>query len=159
KVSVSTPKKNRIPFGMFSVLPRMMLAYERLEDSRWTTPRSFRRRAASASVSPVGVTAGAVAVEIASEHTGVGRGGSASRLPRGLGAGSGREHRLQRARGGIRVDERSHIDLAGRAERVLVDRLKEHLGVVDVDDPGAASVGEPCIGVESVGVAVAPFPF
>jgi hypothetical protein len=28
---VSTPKKNRIPFGMFSVFARMMLAYERLE--------------------------------------------------------------------------------------------------------------------------------
>jgi hypothetical protein len=34
KVSVSTPKTNRIPFGTFSVLPRMMLAYDRLEDSR-----------------------------------------------------------------------------------------------------------------------------
>jgi hypothetical protein len=31
KVIVRTPKKSRIPFGMFSVLARMMLAYERLE--------------------------------------------------------------------------------------------------------------------------------
>ena len=30
-VSVSRPKKKRIPFGMLSVLARTMLAYERLE--------------------------------------------------------------------------------------------------------------------------------
>ena len=49
---VSTPKNSRIPFGMFSVLARMMLAYERLERWRGSFPRSSRRRAASASDRP-----------------------------------------------------------------------------------------------------------
>jgi hypothetical protein len=53
-VIVSRPNRKRIPFGMFSVLARTMLAYERLERSRGSLPRAFRRLAASASVRPAG---------------------------------------------------------------------------------------------------------
>jgi hypothetical protein len=50
---VNTPKTNRIPFGIVSVLARMMLAYDRLVRRCGSSPRARRRRAASTSVSPV----------------------------------------------------------------------------------------------------------
>jgi hypothetical protein len=50
--SVSRPKANRMPFGMFSVFATTMLAYERLDRSRGSLPRSARRLAASASLRP-----------------------------------------------------------------------------------------------------------
>jgi hypothetical protein len=52
KVIVSTPKTNRIPFGIVSVLARTMLKYERLVRARCGLPRASRRRPASASVRP-----------------------------------------------------------------------------------------------------------
>src|SRR5215471_1099114 len=39
KASVRTPKAKRIPLGIFSVLARTMLAYERLERGREIAPR------------------------------------------------------------------------------------------------------------------------
>jgi hypothetical protein len=57
---VRTPNTNRIPFGIVSVLARTIEAYERLEVSGGIDPRASSRRAASASVSPVGAVWGAV---------------------------------------------------------------------------------------------------
>ena len=50
---VRTPKKSRIPLGIVSVFARRMLAYERLERWRASSPRASSRRLASTSVSPV----------------------------------------------------------------------------------------------------------
>jgi hypothetical protein len=61
-VIVRTPKKRRIPLGMFSVLARTMLAYERLERWRGSGPRSLRRLAASSSASPNAANSVAVAI-------------------------------------------------------------------------------------------------
>jgi len=61
-VIVSTPKKSRIAFGMFSVLARTMLPYERLERWRGSFPRASRRLAASTSVRPPGAISAAVAI-------------------------------------------------------------------------------------------------
>src|SRR5262249_20575295 len=64
---------------------------------------------------------------------------------------------LEPAGRSVRVGERPNRGLRVRAERVLVDRLEERLGVVDVDDPGSAAAGgEPRGRVEPVGIAVAP---
>jgi len=52
KLIVRTPKTNRIPFGIVSVLARTMLAYERLVRCGSSRPRAARRRPASASVRP-----------------------------------------------------------------------------------------------------------
>lgn len=62
KVIVSTPNTNRMAFGMVSVLARKMLAYERLERRRGSSPRACRRRAASTSVSPVDAISVPVAI-------------------------------------------------------------------------------------------------
>ena len=62
KVIVSTPNTNRIPFGMVSVFARMMLAYERLERWRGSSPRASKRLAASASVRPTGAASVAVPI-------------------------------------------------------------------------------------------------
>jgi hypothetical protein len=59
---VSTPNVNRIPFGIVSVLARTMLAYERLERRRGSSPRARSRSAASTSVSPVGAISMSVAI-------------------------------------------------------------------------------------------------
>ena len=59
-VIVSTPNTSRMPFGIVTALARRMLAYDRLERRRGGRPRSFRRRAASISLSPLGETSATV---------------------------------------------------------------------------------------------------
>lgn len=53
KVIVNTPNNSRMPFGIVTVFARRMLAYERLERLRRTSPRASNRRAASISLSPI----------------------------------------------------------------------------------------------------------
>ncbi len=62
-VIVSTPKNNRIPFGTVTVFARRMLAYERLELRRGSSPRAARRCAASTSLSPAGMVSTAVTID------------------------------------------------------------------------------------------------
>src|SRR6516164_6275628 len=62
KVIVSTPKQNRIPLGIVSVLARTMLAYERLAARRGRRPRACLRRAASTSLNPVDVISPTVTI-------------------------------------------------------------------------------------------------
>jgi hypothetical protein len=59
---VSTPNNSSIPLGIVSVLARTMLVYERLGRARESFPRVSRRRAASTSLSPVGVISAPVAI-------------------------------------------------------------------------------------------------
>jgi hypothetical protein len=47
---------------MFSVFALMMLAYERLERWRGSSPRASKRLAASASVRPAAATSGAMPI-------------------------------------------------------------------------------------------------
>ena len=55
KAIVNTPNNSRIPFGIVTVFARRMLAYERLERRRGSSPRASSRRAASSSLSPARV--------------------------------------------------------------------------------------------------------
>jgi hypothetical protein len=96
-VIVSTPKNSRIPLGIVTVLARMMLAYERLERRRANSPRACRRRAASASVNPVGAMS---VPEAIGRHYRLG-GGESRALPR---RGSGRRHPQLLRAGGFRCE-------------------------------------------------------
>jgi hypothetical protein len=53
KVIVNTPNNSRMAFGIVKAFARMMLAYDRLERVRGTSPRASKRRAASIALSPV----------------------------------------------------------------------------------------------------------